>query len=188
MTKSLVEGSVDALGILLCVRLNQHFAFELQRRKVPAVEGYVNATNMLLWPRFQIVMDMHCESLRRATSALPGRPAASTLLSPGSATSQSIAPHPLTQRFASFLQGILTLSSEAGDDEPVANSLGRLRGDFEAFLTRLSKGVGDQRKRERFLFNNYSLIGTILEGAQGKLAEESRKHFDGLKEAYSEDQ
>jgi hypothetical protein len=181
LTKSLVESSVDALGILLCVRLNQRFAFELQRRKVPAGEGYINATNMLLWPRFQMVMDMHCESLRRASPPTPGRAALLT----GSAAAQSTAPHPLTQRFASFLHGVLTMSSEAGDDEPVANSLGRLRTDFEAFLTRLSKGVGDARKRERFLFNNYSLVGTILEGAVGRLADENRKHFDELKEAYS---
>jgi hypothetical protein len=181
LTKSLVETNVDALGVLLCVRLNQHFVFELQRRKVPAGEGYINATNMLLWPRFQIVMDMHCESLRKAMPSTPGRAALLT----GSSAAQSTAPHTLTQRFASFLYGILAMSSEAGDDEPVANSLGRLRADFEAFLTRLSKGVGDARKRERFLFNNYSLVGTILEGAGGRLADENRKHFDELKEAYS---
>ncbi|KAE9965153.1 hypothetical protein BLS_007817 [Venturia inaequalis] len=187
LTKSLVENSVDALGILLCVRLNQHFAFELQRRKVPAMDGYINATNMLLWPRFQMVIDLHCESLRRATSALSGRPATgSTLLTGGSANAQSTAPHQLTQRFASFLHGILSLSSEAGDDEPVANSLGRMRGDYEAFMTKLSKGVGDQRKRERFLFNNYSLVGTILEGAQGRLADDNRSHFENLKEAYGD--
>lgn len=185
LTKHLVETSADALGILLCVRLNQHFAFELQRRKVPAVEGYINGTNMLLWPRFQIVMDMHCESLRKATPATPGRAA---LLTGASSAAQSTAPHPLTQRFASFLQGLLAMSSEAGDDEPVANSLGRLRTDFEAFLTKLSKGVGDARKRERFLFNNYSLVGTILEGANGRLAEENRKHFAELKDAYGGDE
>lgn len=186
LTKSLVETSVDALGILLCVRLNQHFAFELQRRKVPAMEGYVNATNMLLWPRFQMVIDLHCESLRRATSALSGRPATSTLLTGGNSNAQSTAPHQLTQRFASFLHSILLLSSEAGDDEPVANSLGRMRGDYEAFMTKLSKGVGEQRKRERFLFNNYSLVGTILEGAQGRLADENRTHFEKLKETFGD--
>lgn len=183
LTKSLIENSGDAIGILLCVRLNQNFAFELQRRKVPTVESYINATNMLLWPRFQQVMDTHCEALRKASSNLSSRPAASTVLVAGS-SSQSIAPHPLTQRFANFLQAILMLSSEAGDDEPVANSLGRLRTDFEAFLTKMSKSNSEQRKRERFLYNNYSLIVTILEGANGKLADENRRHFDNLKDTY----
>jgi vacuolar protein sorting-associated protein 52 len=184
LTKSLIDASVDALGILLCVRLNQHFAFELQRRKVPAGESYVNATNMLLWPRFQMAMSLHCDSLRRAASSAKSSSSASSILTSNS-TAASTAPHPLTQRFASFLQGLLALSSEAGDDEPVAISLGRLRDDFEAFLRALGEGMKDKRRRDRFLANNYSLVGTIIEGTSGKLAEEMRRHFDNLKDTYS---
>ncbi|KAI9763325.1 MAG: hypothetical protein M1840_000590 [Geoglossum simile] len=185
LTKSLTEYTVDCLGLLLCVRLNQHFAFELQRRKIPAVDSYINGTNMLLWPRFQIVMDMHCESLRRA-SASSGRGATSSLLlSSSDSARQSAAPHFLTQRFGQFLQGILALSSEAGDDEPISSSLGRLRTDFEAFLTKLSKSIGESRKRERFLFNNYSLVLTIIGDTGGKLAEEQKEHFERLKQAFS---
>lgn len=178
LTKQLIDPTVDALGVLIALRLNQRFAFELQRRKVPAMEGYVNGTNMLLWPRFQMVMDSHCESLRKATSSLSGRPAGSALSLTSSASAiQSIAPHPMTQRFANFTQSILALSSEAGDDEPVHNSLGRLRNDFEAFLTKLSKGFAEQKKRERFLANNYSLVGTIIAETEGKMAEELKAHF-----------
>jgi vacuolar protein sorting-associated protein 52 len=184
LTKQLVDNTTDALGILLCVRLNQMFAFELQRRKIPAGEGYINATNMLLWPRFQIIMDLHCESLRKLISTVSSRPGTGSLLSSSSAGT-STAPHPLTQRFASFLQGVLALSAEAGDDEPVSNSLSRLRSEFEAYLTKLSKGITDQRKKERFLFNNYSLVGTIIADTDGKLAEEMKGHFVRLKEAFS---
>lgn len=183
LTKQLVENTNDALGILLAVRLTQQLAFELQRRKVPTVEGYVNATNMLLWPRFQLVIDAHCDSLRKATAALPNRPAAASGVLSSSVTAQSTAPHPLTQRFANFIAGILTLSSEAGDDEPVGNSLMRLRNDFVAFLAKMSKAISaEKRKQQRFLENNYSLINTILEGIDGRLAEETRVHFDELRE------
>ena len=185
MTKSLIESSVDCLGVLLCVRLNQHFAFELQRRKVPAVDSYINGTNMLLWPRFQIVMDLHSESIRRAAALSSSKGVASALsLTGADATKQSAAPHRVTQRFAQFLQGILLLSSEASDDEPVSTSLGRLRGDFEAFLTKLSKSIGDARKRDRFLFNNYSLVLTIISDTEGKLAKEQMDHFERLKGAF----
>jgi vacuolar protein sorting-associated protein 52 len=137
---------------------------------------------MLLWPRFQMIIDAHCDSLRKATTALPSRPgAASALLNSSAAAAQSTAPHPLTQRFANFVAGILTLSSEAGDDEPVANSLTRLRNDFESFLTKMSKAVAsDKRKQQRFLENNWSLVGTILEGINGRLADEVRDHFAAL--------
>lgn len=199
-TKYLIDNTFDSLGILLCVRLNQYSLYEMQKRRIPAAEGYLNATNMLLWPRFQIVMDAHCESLRRSNTNTRMLATVS-----GPAAKQSSAPHFLTQRFASLLHGILSLSAEAGDDEPVQNSLGRLRSDFEAFLTKLSSGISDARKRERFLFNNYSLVLTIIsvstlfptpprcgfvlmvmQDTDGKLAVEQKTHFETLKKAFHE--
>jgi len=161
-TKSLIDSTLDCLGVLLCVRLNQYSAFEMQKRRIPAADAYINATNMLLWPRFQIIMDAHCESLRRTPTSTSGRGGVSGVGGGLSARQQSTAPHFLTQRFAGFMNGVLTLSAEAGDDEPVANSLGRLRSDFEAFLTKLSAVVTDAKKRERFLFNNYSLVLAVI--------------------------
>jgi len=187
ITVGLIENTSDCLGVLLCIRLNQHFAFELQRRKIPAADGYINGTNMLLWPRFQVIMDAHCESVKRITATISSRGTSSALsLSGGDASKQSTAPHHLTQRFAQFVQGILALSSEAGDDEPVSSSLGRLRTEFEAFLTKLSKGITDAKKRERFLFNNYSLVLTILGDVAGKLAQEQKVHFEALKGIHRE--
>lgn len=183
LTKTLIADTYDAIGVLLAVRLNQHFQFELQRRKVPAADGYLNGTAMLLWPRLQFIMNAHCESVRALTTALPTRP-------PTSKTEQgklSAAPHVCTQRFGQLLHGILALSTEAGDDEPVVTSLRRLRSEMEAFLTRYSTAFGnDRRKRERFLYNNYSLILTIISDTHGKLAEEEQEHFEGLKTAFQE--
>ena len=138
---------------------------------------------MLLWPHLQFIMNAHCESVRALTTALPTRP-------PTSKTEQgklSAAPHVCTQRFGQLLHGILSLSTEAGDDEPVVTSLGRLRSEAEAFLTRYSTAFGnDRRKRERFLYNNYSLILTIISDTHGKLAAEEQEHFEGLKTAFQE--
>jgi hypothetical protein len=185
LTKALVATTTDTLGILICVRLNQHFAFELQRRKVPTMENYINATNMLLWPRYQQVLDLHCTSLQKLTSSLPGRPTTgAALLSSNSASSTSTAPTPLTQKFANLLQGILALSSEAGDDEPVSVSVGRLRSEYEAYLVKMSKGISDTRKRERFLCNNYSLVSTILADVEGRLGEEVRARFEKMRDEY----
>lgn len=179
-TKQLIENTTDCLGVLLCVRLNQQAAFELQRRKVPVADSYINIINMELWPRFQVIMDMHCESLKRVLSG-SGRSAVSALsLTGGDDSKQSSAPHFLTQRFGQLLHGILALSSEAGDDEPVSNSLARLRAEFDSLLTRLSRISGDAKSRERFLFNNYSLILTIISDTHGKLATEQKEHFEEM--------
>ncbi|KAF2212978.1 hypothetical protein CERZMDRAFT_96653 [Cercospora zeae-maydis SCOH1-5] len=188
LTKQLIDSSSDALGVLTCVRLSQHFAFELQRRKVPVVETYVNGTNMLLWPRFQQIIDAHCDSIRKITASLTGKPAGSALsLTSSAGTAQTTAPHPVTQRVANFLQGILALSGEAGDDEPLSNSLIRLRNEYETFLVKLSKGIAEARKRERFLYNNYSLVCTIIGDTEGKLADDVRDHFVDLRDAFGID-
>ncbi|PTB72971.1 Vps52-domain-containing protein [Trichoderma longibrachiatum ATCC 18648] len=178
LSKTLVSESFDALGLLLCIRLNQHFAFDLQRRKVPAVDGYINGTNMLLWPRLQVIMDRHCESVRLLTNAAP------TKLAKADQSKMSAAPHMVTQRFGQLLQGFLALSTEAGDDEPVVASLRRLRAEVEAFLARHAQTHGEARKSERFLYNNYSLILTIIGDETGKLAEEQQRHFEELKQKY----
>lgn len=188
LTKALAADTHDALGLLLSIRLNQHLAFELQRRRVPAVDSYVNGTAMMLWPRLQGVMDAHCESVRALTSALPAKP-----LPVATAKATPAAPHVVTQRFGQLMHGVLALSQDAGDDEPVVTSLGRLRSEVEAFLTRYSSAYfgADARgkKRERFLYNNYSLILTIIGDvgeAGGKLAAEQVEHFEGLKTAFQE--
>lgn len=181
LTRSLVNDSVDCLGLLICVRLNQHSAFELQRRKIPAMDGYINGTSMLLWPRFQVIMDMHCTSLRTTTTALPNPP---TKISAAESAKQSAAPHFLIQRFGRFLAGILALSTEAGDDEPVSNSLARLRVEVEALLSKLARGIGEVRKRERFWENNWSLVLTIVGDLEGKLAEEQRGWFEGMRDRF----
>lgn len=185
LTKQLVEATTDTLGILLCVRLNQHFAFELQRRKVPTMDGYINATNMLLWPRFQQILDMHCTALQKLTASLPNRPSTgAALLGGNAANANTTAPTPLTQKFANLLHGILALSSEAGDDEPVSVSVGRLRSEYEAYLNKASKAVSDVRKKERFLCNNYSLVCTILADVEGRLGGETQAHFEKLRDAH----
>lgn len=186
LTKALASETYDGLGLLLCIRLNQHLQFELQRRRVPAMDGYVNGAAMALWPRLQVVMDAHRESVRALASSLPSRP-----LAAAAARAASAAPHVATQRFGQLLHGVLALSAEAGDDEPVATSLGRLRAEMEAFLTRYSQayfGADVQgRKRERFLYNNYSLVLTIIgDAAGGKLARDQVEHFEGLKAAFQE--
>jgi vacuolar protein sorting-associated protein 52 len=185
LTKSLVENTNDCLGVLLCVRLNQHLAFELQRRKVPVADSYINYTNILLWPRFQIVMDAHCESLKKVpapSSGNRGAAAAFSLVGGGSSdpSRASVAPNAITQRFGQFLQGLILLSADAGDDEPVSHSLARLRTEYETLMGKLAKAAGDASKRARFMYNNYSLVLTIISDTKGKLAEGEQEHFGGL--------
>lgn len=181
LTKQLVETTTDCLGILICIRLNQQYAFEAQKRKLPVMDDYINYTNILLWPRFQKAMDLHVESLKKVpTPSNRGAAAAFSLVGGGAAAANTVAPHAITQRFGQFMHGILNLSVNAGDDEPLSYSLSRLRAEYETLMGKLSKGAGDASKRSRFLYNNYSLVLTIISDTQGKQGEEQKEHFGDL--------
>ncbi|RHZ76011.1 hypothetical protein Glove_208g104 [Diversispora epigaea] len=164
-TKQYVANTFDAIGTLLCIRLNTQFALELQRRRVPALEGYTNQTNMLLWPRFQAIMDMHIESVRKAANKM---------------TVKDVHPHFMSRRFAEFIASISTLNEDYND--PILNnSLSRLRNELELFLEKMSKSFEDDNKSSLiFLINNYDLIITILSETGGKSVEANINHFKEL--------
>lgn len=151
-TKQLVEANFDCFGILICIRLVQQLAYDAQHRKVPVLDAFINRLNILLWPRFQSAIDGHCESLRKA----------SVLYKAPGDLNQSASPHPLSQKFSGLLLGLLLLTPEGGDDEPLANSILRLRSEFEACMTKISAKLGDSKTRERFLHNTFALVCAII--------------------------
>lgn len=178
-TKFLLEDSYDAFGILICIRLVRKLEFELQHRRIPVGENYLNLQLINLWPRFQIVMDGHCDSLRRATSR-------ASIHNHGDGSGSALVPHHITQTFSSFISGILTLcEGEDNSSEPVSNSIQRLRNEFELLLTKISADF-PKNKREVFLYNNYFLVCTILSDVTGQLAEKEKEHFKLLTDAYEE--
>ncbi|KAJ1654076.1 Vacuolar protein sorting-associated protein 52 [Dispira simplex] len=150
LTKQFVESTYDALGILLCVRINQQLANELQRRRIPVLEGYINATNMLLWPRFQAIVNMHLDSMKKVCVSPSVRLA-----------KNEVHPHFVTRRYAEFVASLLTLN-QSQETSVITQSIQRLRDGLEAMLLRISEGFGDRVTTLIFLINNYDLIITIL--------------------------
>lgn len=199
LTRTLLStAGLDALGVLLALRLAQGLAFRLQRRRAPVLESYLDAAAIQLWPRFQAVLDAHASSLQRLTASLPTRPGGTTGGAAGAAFAAlaggaaggsagnmpSAAPHVATQRFASLLRGVLLLSGDARDGEPTGASVGRLRDAFDAFIARaraaFPSGERGRRERARFAAANYGLVMAVLEDpdVKGGLAEECRAHFE----------
>ncbi|KAJ3404153.1 hypothetical protein HDV05_007317, partial [Chytridiales sp. JEL 0842] len=65
--KNYVDNSFDAVGILICIRLNSHHIRIMQKRRIPCLENFMNSLTMLLWPRLQMIIDLHIDSLKKAT-------------------------------------------------------------------------------------------------------------------------
>ena len=202
-TKNLIGDTMDCIGILLCIRITQQQAFALQRQKCPVADGWINGTNMLLWPKFQNSLDAHIDSVKRMTEAVSSAPRATLSLTSNKSDStiNSIAPHLITQRYGQLVHGILTLtqipfkttgmhisamtddSTPLGSDsEPVGRSLDRLRSEVELFLYKIASTLG-QGRSNRFLANNFSLVMTIIADTKGRLAHEQHQWFkDKLEE------
>ncbi|KAJ1737274.1 Vacuolar protein sorting-associated protein 52 [Coemansia sp. Benny D160-2] len=146
--KGYLEGSHDALGVLLCIRLVSLMASELQRRRVPVLEAYVNSANMQLWPRFQAILDGHIESIKRlaayrAKSKIDTQPPATV------------------RRYAEFAASMLRLN-QGYNTHVVALSLARLRAEIQAYISHMAGGNSDKHASLVFLVNSYDLILTVL--------------------------
>ncbi|KAF7727175.1 hypothetical protein EC973_007950 [Apophysomyces ossiformis] len=167
-TKTCVDNSYDAVGILLCIRINTQLALELQRRRVPALEGYTNSTNMLLWPRFQHVMTLHIESIKKMSNSKSVLNAV-----------KDIHPHHITRRYAEFAASLLILN-EGYDDAILINSVKKLRNEFEGLLARMSNEIQDITRRIAFLINNYDLIISVFQEAHNRALDSELDHVKQL--------
>ncbi|RKO94915.1 Vps52-domain-containing protein [Caulochytrium protostelioides] len=166
--KQLVESTWDAITILLCIRLNAQNVRIMQRRRIPCLENYHNAVNMLLWPRFQAIMDLHLESLRKANP---------TALIASKATTG----HVLVRRFAELTFAIHALNEEA-DEAMLTNGASRLRNEVESLLFKMSGEFADRRQRLMFLINNYDTITTVYRESVAATVERERAYFETVLE------
>lgn len=205
------QGSCDAYGILLMIRLTQGEQSLLHNEfHIPVVDSYLNSVLLVLWPQFTKVVDLNCDAMKSLSMRTAGQKSSDSML----------APLPLSQQFAHFLLGLLKLASPAhieGDfrGEPLSTSINRLKNDFESILTRISNNMfAGKRKgveKEVFLFNNYFLVVNILrnevetdsddeKGLKGsdhggglksenqfkEVIQENVRHFEMLCEAYKQ--
>lgn len=166
-SKQSIEQSFDAVGLLLCIRINSQNQMIMQKRKIPCFDNYINGINLLLWPRFQTVMDMHIESLKRQN--------ASKLITLKDLTN----PHYIIRRYAEFCVSIISLN-QGYDDELLTNSLTRLRTEVLVLLHKMSSELTLRKTRSVFLINNFDLVLSIIGEHNGDLFDLEKIHFQEL--------
>lgn len=180
----------DIFGVLISIRIANQLIIESRKRNTNTVEGYMEDQLMLLWPKFQQLIDFQADSL----SAIDVSQIAlkkDTLYT---------SPNELAVSFTYFLQSLLILTTstapdkkEKNDDstsmiddeqstatqtneettvddssEPLYNSIIRLRNDFETIMTKFSKTVDSP---EKFLSVNYMHLYNMLQQQSLSLAE-----------------
>ncbi|CAL9732610.1 vacuolar protein sorting-associated protein 52 [Monosporozyma unispora] len=170
----------DIFGVLISIRIGQQLQIEATRRGTPVFDNYLNDQSILLWPKFQQLIDWQAESLN-TLSATSFNVDNATILSQ---------PHELTIAFTVFLQSLLTLSINDSEDmklylkasdsvdegldqnegnlenkfdprsEPLYQSMIRVRNAYETVMTKFSKMT---KSAEKFLSINYLYMYNSLQ-------------------------
>lgn len=164
--RAMISESLDVLGLLTCIRVCQKLSFDIQKRKVAGLEGFLDGLQIILWPKLQSVMDAHSQALKTA--------AVSVSLVNESARSK--VPLALTKKFGDLAFGILVLSKSSREEEPVFHSLDRLVHDFESCLVRMA-ATCDPKLRNQFLYRNYLSVSEQIENTAGVMADKHKKAF-----------
>ncbi|KAI7822860.1 Sac2 family-domain-containing protein [Gamsiella multidivaricata] len=157
--KEYADSSFDAIGILLCLRINQQMAKELERRKIPMLDKYRDAIHMALWPRFQVVVDMHIESIRKAKTKVKPK---------------NVHPHWIARRYGEFASSLLLLNDEQADVMP---RLALLRLETSSLFDIMSKTFPDTKSRLIFLINTFDLVLTLLADVRTNGVEVENEHW-----------
>ncbi|KAF9109077.1 Vacuolar protein sorting-associated protein 52 [Mortierella sp. AM989] len=157
--KEYADSSYDAIGILLCLRINYQLAKELNRRKISALDKYGDAIHMALWPRFQVVVDMHIESVRKARTKIKPK---------------NVHPHWIARRYGEFASSLLQLSDEKTDVMP---RLALLRLETGSLFEEMSKTFGNTKDKLIFLINTFDLVLTLLADVRTSGAESEVEHW-----------
>ncbi|KCV71015.1 hypothetical protein H696_01961 [Fonticula alba] len=113
----------DALCLLLCVRIASAVRNIMRTRRVPILDSFLHEVVMLLWPRFQKLMDSHCTSVRTCVDQLesvlanPAATAKSAAAARPDAVYETLARCmiPVAARFGNLYRSLLTLSSPTHD-------------------------------------------------------------------------
>jgi len=120
---STVSEMYDMVGLLLMVRINYQHRLLMNKRRIPALDDYLDRLSLQLWPRLKVVFDMQLASVTSyvVPAAAPAR----------------LEVHPVTQRYAQLTASLLLLNADYQDGQ-LDHSVGRMRYQTMELLLRLT--------------------------------------------------
>lgn len=180
LVKQHVDNTFDAVGLLICIRINAQNLRIMQRRVIPCLDTFLNNMNMILWPRYQALIDLHIDSLKKAN--------VSKML-----TVKEPHPHYVVRRYADFSISISTLN-QGYDDAILVNrfnflifSLGRLRAELLNFVGRMALEFGSNTIELIFWINNIDLVLSALMEHEGDSFDAEKTFFQSLSDSKIEE-
>ncbi|XP_043995284.1 vacuolar protein sorting-associated protein 52 homolog isoform X1 [Gambusia affinis] len=146
-----VSDCYDSIAIFLCIHIILRFRAITAKRTIPALDKYWDAVLELLWPRFELILEMNIQSIRNTDPQKLGV--------------LDTRPHYITRRYAEFSSAIVSINQTFPNERTIA-LLGQLQVEVENFVLKMAAEFPSRRDQLIFLINNYDmLLGVLMERA-----------------------
>ncbi|XP_075907779.1 vacuolar protein sorting-associated protein 52 homolog isoform X1 [Nelusetta ayraudi] len=142
-----VSDCYDSIAVFLCIHIILRFRAITAKRSIPALNKYWEAVLELLWPRFDLILEMNIHSIRSSDPQRLG------LL--------DTRPHYITRRYAEFSSAIVSIN-QTFPNERTNTLLGQLQVEVENFVLKMAAEFPSRRDQLIFLINNYDMMLSVL--------------------------
>ncbi|XP_072562036.1 vacuolar protein sorting-associated protein 52 homolog [Paramormyrops kingsleyae] len=142
-----VSDCYDSIAIFLCIHIILRFKAITAKRNIPAMDKYWEAVLELLWPRFEMILEMNIQSIRDTDPQKLGV--------------LDTRPHYITRRYAEFSSAIVSINQTFPNERTNA-LLGQLQVEVENFVLKMAAEFPSRRDQLIFLINNYDMMLSVL--------------------------
>ncbi|XP_078225006.1 vacuolar protein sorting-associated protein 52 homolog isoform X3 [Callithrix jacchus] len=149
--ESYLTDCYDAIAVFLCIHIVLRFRNIAAKRDVPALDRYWEQVLALLWPRFEMILEMNVQSVRSTDPQRLG--------------GLDTRPHYITRRYAEFSSALVSINQTI-PNERTMQLLGQLQVEVENFVLRVAAEFSSRKEQLVFLINNYDMmLGVLMERA-----------------------
>ncbi|XP_078123687.1 vacuolar protein sorting-associated protein 52 homolog [Sander vitreus] len=142
-----VSDCYDSIAVFLCIHIILRFRAITAKRTIPALDKYWEAVLELLWPRFELILEMNIHSIRNTDPQKLGV--------------LDTRPHYITRRYAEFSSAIVSIN-QTFPNERTHTLLGQLQVEVENFVLKMAAEFPSRRDQLIFLINNYDMLLSVL--------------------------
>ncbi|XP_028256250.1 vacuolar protein sorting-associated protein 52 homolog isoform X1 [Parambassis ranga] len=142
-----VSDCYDSIAVFLCIHIILRFRAITAKRNIPALDKYWEAVLELLWPRFELILEMNIHSIRNTDPQKLGV--------------LDTRPHYITRRYAEFSSAIVSIN-QTFPNERTNTLLGQLQVEVENFVLKMAAEFPSRRDQLIFLINNYDMMLSVL--------------------------
>eukprot|EP00069_Balaena_mysticetus_P022384 bmy_14325T0 len=141
--ESYLTDCYDAIAVFLCIHIVLRFRNIAAKRDVPALDRYWEQVLALLWPRFELILEMNVQSVRSTDPQRLG--------------GLDTRPHYITRRYAEFSSALVSINQTI-PNERTMQLLGQLQVEVENFVLRVAAEFSSRKEQLVFLINNYDMM------------------------------